>query len=212
LVRFLALAGDSTQSKESAGKDEILVLESLKKGSQESFEFLFKKYSERLFIIARQYLKDPDEALDVVQEVFAKVWINSSKIKPDLPFAPFIIRIAKNLILNRVKRKLIEKAHLQSLEKPAGDLNSHIEEDLQAHEMRNVIQKSIACFPPKRKEVFVLSRSHGFSIKQIAERMSISESTVQNHINQALKSLRKELRRAGYFLLALSLISLTFFS
>jgi RNA polymerase sigma-70 factor (family 1) len=174
------------------------LLEALMSGSEEAFDLLFKKYSGRLYYVAYQYLNDREETLEIIQEVFYRVWINHSKIKPDLPFVPYLSRIAKNLIINQSKRKLIENAYLQSLGNGSAYFGKDTEDQVQFLEIRQLVNDLVDKFPKKRKEVFLLSRNKGLSNKEISEKLSISESTVENHINKALNLLRSDLKNAGY--------------
>jgi len=182
------------------------LLTALKNGNEEAFELLFNKYSGRLYYVAKQYLYDHDEILEIVQEVFFKVWANHTKIKPELPFVPYLARIAKNLLINQSKRQIIEHSYLNSLSKRDYIENEQTTDQIQYNEVRKIIDTVVESFPPKRQEVFLLSRKKGLSIKEISKQLNISESTVENHINKALKILRMQLQKTGY------LESLLFFS
>jgi RNA polymerase sigma-70 factor (ECF subfamily) len=61
-------------------QDDIFLLEALKRGNEDAFELLFKKYSGRLYYVAFQYLNDREETLEIVQEVFFKIWLNHKNI------------------------------------------------------------------------------------------------------------------------------------
>jgi RNA polymerase sigma-70 factor (ECF subfamily) len=179
-------------------QDDIFLLEALKRGNEDAFELLFKKYSGRLYYVAFQYLNDREETLEIVQEVFFKIWLNHKNIQPELPFIPYISRIAKNLIINQSKRKQVENAFLHHLEVNKNDGTGHTEHQVLFAEVRDIVDKLVNQFPEKRREIFLLSRKKGLSTKEIAGKLKISESTVENHINTALKFLRTELKTFGY--------------
>lgn len=178
--------------------NEIFLLQALQKGNEDAFEVLFNTYSQRLYYVAFQYLNDREETLEIVQEVFLKVWLNRENINPELPFIPYIIRIAKNLILNKAKKKLVENAYISFLEYK-NDLSSFpTEEQVLFNEVSEIVNRLIDKFPPRRKEIFVLSRRSGLSVREIAQTLHISESTVENHINKALKTIKSKLKAYGY--------------
>ncbi|MCG8311272.1 MAG: RNA polymerase sigma-70 factor [Cytophagales bacterium] len=189
-------------------KDDRFLLKALKQGNEDAFELLFKKYSGRVYFVAFQYLNDREDTLEIVQEAFFKIWMNHKKIKPDLPFIPYLTRIAKNLIINRSKRKLIENAYIQTLESVHDKKSIQTEDQVLFCEVREIVNNLIEQFPEKRKEVFLLSRAKGLTNKEIAEKLDISESTVENHINSALKSLRIDLRTFGYLGCAIFLLQI----
>jgi RNA polymerase sigma-70 factor (ECF subfamily) len=175
---------------------DSILLQALKNGDEEAFELLFKKYSGRIYYVAFQYINDRDEAEEIVQEVFYRVWIHQKDLRSDLPFPPYLVRIAKNLIINKSKRKIVERAYLNSLTSDAADQET--ENTVQFSEIKSILDELIEKLPEKRKEVFLMSRSKGLTNREIAHHLNISESTVENHINKALKMLRQGLTEAGY--------------
>ena len=193
-------------SHNSTGNEDTELLQGLKSGDAKSFRALFKKYSKRLFFVAFQYLNDKDESEEIVQEVFLKIWINRQNINPELQFVPYIKTIAKNLIINKAKRKLLETTYIKSLENGDHNYISETENHTHFQEIQELINQQIDHFPTRRKEVFILSREKGLSIKEIAERLGISESTVENHINKAIKDLKKQLQNTGYLNIILFLL------
>lgn len=178
--------------------DDHFLLEALKRGNEDAFELLFKKYSGRLYYVAFKYLNDREETLEIVQEVFYKVWLNHQNIRPELPFIPYLSRIAKNLIINQSKRKLVENAYIINLETSNSFGSGQTENQVIFSEVSSLVEKLLNEFPDKRKEIFILSRKKGLSNKEIALKLNISESTVENHINSALKYLRTKLKTFGY--------------
>ncbi len=188
--------------------NEILTLQALQKGNEDAFEVLFNTYSKRLYYVAFQYLNDRDETLEIVQDVFLKVWLNREKLNPELPFIPYIIRIAKNLIINKAKKKLVENAYIGFLEYNSKLTSFPTEENVLFNEVSEIVNKLIDKFPPKRKEIFILSRNSGLSIREIAQKLQISESTVENHINKALNTLKSKLKTFGYLINIILLIQI----
>ena len=187
--------------------EDIFLLNGLRAGSEEAFKTLFEKYSKRLYYIAFQYLNDQEESEEIVQEVFYKVWLNYASIKPELPFIPYLIRIAKNILINRSKRKLVESAYIQTLQSNDALQNRQTEEKVIFQETKKIVNKLVQQFPAKRKEIFILSRYRGFSNKEISEKLNISERTVENHINKGLKFLKEKLTVYGFIQLLLLLIA-----
>ncbi len=183
---------------ENKGKEDRFLLFGLRDGDEEAFRILFDKYAKRLYGIARQYLGDPQECEEIVQEVFFKVWVNRRTIQPDLPFVSYIARIARNLIVNQAKHRLIQQAYLNSLESSGQRPNTQTEHHVIFAEIKLLVEKLVAGFPPKRKEIFILSRFQGLTNREIANRMQISERTVEGQINKALKILRQQLKMHGY--------------
>ncbi len=175
---------------------DFTTLQNLKDGDESAFSFLFEKYSGRLYNVTYTYLGNREETLEVVQEAFIKVWLNHKKIKPELPFIPYLVRISKNLIVNKAKRKLVEKAYLDTLE--SGNSNFSTENQVIFQEVNGIVNSIISGFPERRREIFTMSRRKGMTNLEIARLLGLSESTVENQINKALKTLKSTLKNAGY--------------
>ena len=178
--------------------NETFLLQALQKGNEDAVGVLFNTYSKRLYYVAFQYLNDREETLEIVQEVFYRVWLNRENINPELPFIPFIIKIAKNIIINKSRKRLVENAYLSFLEYKGETSSFPTEDTVLFGEITEIVNQLIDKFPPKRKEIFTLSRQSGFTNREIAQKLQISESTVENQINKALKTLKSKLKSFGY--------------
>jgi len=167
-------------------------------GDKDAFTALFKRYSRQLYYISLKYTGKEEDAEDIVQEVFSKIWIVRNCLKPDKQFMPYIVKIAKNQIFNKSKRRLIEMTYLK-YKKEIQNAGQHTtEEQLNLKEFKYLVKTEINHLSPKRKEIYILSREHGLSNKEIASKLNISTSTVENHINKVLNTLRENLKYSSY--------------
>ena len=173
----------------------------LKKGDRDAFNSVYWQYSSKVYNTVLYLLNDSDIAEDVVQELFLTIWEKRENIQPELNFEAYISTIARNLAY-----KYIEEALHKNL--PVEDLNdvkwmSSSEEDaIEAESLREYIFNVISSFPEMRRKVFIMSRFENLLHAEIAEKLSLSERTVEAHIYQALKELRKVLgNKAIAFLL-----------
>jgi len=186
--------------KEADRREEFELLTRLKSGDEAAFRLFFTKHSGQVYRVAYHYLGYREESLEITQEVFMKLWVNRHKLMPELPLIPYLIKIAKNIILNKAKRKLLERAYLQNLEFQPYDKAESLENQLHFTEVKTLVEEQVNQFPNKRKEIFILSRNQGLSNREIAIKLHVSERTVENQINKALKVLKEKLRILGYML------------
>ncbi len=184
--------------KEEDRRDEFELLTRLKSGDEAAFRLIFTKHSGQIYRVAYHYLNQRDESLEIAQDVFMKLWVNHSKLIPELPLIPYLIKIAKNIIFNKAKRKLLERAYFQHLEFQPYDKAESLEDQLYYTEIKALVEDQVSQFPNKRKEIFTLSRNLGLSNREIATKLQLSERTVENQINKALKVLKEKLRVLGY--------------
>ena len=171
--------------------DDRQLLESVRNGDEKAFTILFNRYAGRLYQVTLKYTINSSVAEEVVQEVFTKIWLNRNQLVPDLPFAPYLITISRNLIFNKAKRKLLEIAYIKYKTRVHNPQNNFTLNEVYLHELELLLKKSVDEMPPKRKVIFKLSRERGYRNKEIAKVLNISERTVENQINAALKGLKQ---------------------
>jgi RNA polymerase sigma-70 factor (ECF subfamily) len=172
--------------------DNELVTE-LKKGNIEAFNLIFYAYSSKLYHFAYGYLKSKEDAEEMVQEIFSKIWDKRSDIKEEYQFRSYLFSIAFNYIKKHFRSKALINKYIE-LSTPDNPETLQIQEDINYASLKLVVDKLVDKMPQKRKAVFVRSRFEGKSSKEISEEMNISQSTVENHLNQALRFLRRHLK------------------
>lgn len=178
-------------------ENELILL--LKQSNQEAFTALYKKYWKQVYNFSRLYLTNKETAEEVVQEVFIKIWESRDFIREEDNFKGLLFIITRNLIFNMHRKNLNEDFYKITV--LAAMENSYdIEEEIDAKNMGEYIDLLIADLPPRRREIFNLSRKENKSYKEIAELLSISERTVENQISEALKYLRKNIILLSFFL------------
>ena len=99
---------------------------------------------------------------------------------------------------SRSKHQLVEQAYMQYLEHLPKQASSSTENNIQFQEIKKITDDYIETLPEVRKEVFKLSRVESLSNKEIAQKLNVSERTIENHIYRALKSLKLYLQSFGY--------------
>ena len=171
----------------------------LKQNSKEAFTALYKKYWRQVYNFSRLYLTNQDTAEEVVQEVFIKVWEGRDFMREDDNFKGLMFIITRNLIFNQHRKNLNEDFYKMTVLAAMED-SYDIEEEIEAKNLSEYIDMLINELPPRRREIFNLSRKGNKSYKEIAELLNISEKTVENQISEALKYLRKNITLLSLFL------------
>lgn len=179
----------------------------LKNGDEKAFETLFWKYNEHVYHFIYSLLYDKSMAEDLTQNVFLKIWEKHEMIDAEQNFDAYLFTIARNLVYKETENRLLSEKLTESLQRQLSDVDSLMEEQIDAESLREYINSLIEELPPSRREIFRLSRHEHLSYKEIAERLSISEKTVDTQINRALHFLRNRLSSSDllailFFLLA----------
>lgn len=174
---------------------EKIVLSLLKEGNTYAFNKLYTIYSARLFNFALGICKNHEEAEEVVQQVFIKIWENHSDINPELSFSGYIFKIAKNILLNNIRKRIIEKEYQNYAVSLYESIEASPETEIDFSLFQNILEDIISRIPEKRKEVFLLSRNKNLTYNQIAEKLNISVNTINTQISKSLQFIRSELEK-----------------
>jgi len=171
------------------------LLEQFMAGKRSAFEYIYMEYSPKVYRFALRYMMNSNDVEDIVQDVFIRLWDARMSINPALNFDNYLFTITRNLIFNRYREQINEVYFqdnvLASLEKEYYML----EDEIITQDLSQDIDKIVDQLPPKQQEVFNLSRRQMFTYKEISAKLGISEKTVESHIYQALKTIRKEIAR-----------------
>ena len=165
----------------------------IKSGQLNAFDQLYERYSQNLYRFARSFLKTHEDAEEVVQEVFFRVWNKRKELSGRKSFKSFLFTIAYNVIIDQLRKRVKDQKYEQFLiyQAQRNFLNSG--DNLEYEDLKKQVEKAIYDLPEQRKKIYQMSREEGLSHKEIALRKSIKVKTVENHINLALRHIRKQL-------------------
>ncbi len=172
------------------------VYESIKNGKRK-FEKVYSQFFDCYFQIAFHFLCNSEDAKEVVQDAFIKLWENSVYLRDTDEIKNYLFIVIRNRCLNllRDKKKMIYEDsygdRLASINYKL--LSESSEEVLLYRELAEKVLDAISSLPPQCRQVFSLSRTEDLSNKEIAQKLNISVKSVEANITRALKSLRIEL-------------------
>jgi RNA polymerase sigma-70 factor (ECF subfamily) len=170
--------------------DENGLLNRLNNSDEAAFTEIYNLYWKRLFFLAAQKLQNLSEAEEIVQDIFLDLWKRRKVFDISVGLSAYLSVCVKYKVINLLARRnqhLRYSQHAFSLSTIADLSTQHT---LQFEELQEQLIKETAKLPEKCRMVFQLSREQGYSQKQIAEQLKISEKTVESHISRALHSLR----------------------
>lgn len=157
------------------------------------FDSIFNNWNKKVYHYAISKTSSKYIAEETVQRVFIKLWKNLTEKDISINIEAQIFTISRTVLLDVVKEETNKRKLLVADKR---EIYSDSPMDIfQTKELDSHIQKAIESMPAARKEIFQLSRFEQLSYKQIADKLSISPKTVENHISLALKTLRKALFR-----------------
>jgi RNA polymerase sigma-70 factor (family 1) len=168
---------------------EEVLLARLRKGDTKAFELIFKKYWQRLYLIAKAKLVSHDDAEEVIQSIFSTLW-EKRKTLLIKDLSHYLMVSVKNRILNHIRENITKErywSHYRSFLPQHNDVTS---EAVAFDDLDHALQDAVNSLPEKSREVFKLSRVEGRSNAEIANMLELSEKAIQYHLTKSLKSLK----------------------
>jgi RNA polymerase sigma-70 factor (ECF subfamily) len=168
------------------------MIKKVAEGDEVAFEQMVKKYEHRVLNTIYRYIGKSDEAEDIAQEVFIKVWSHAKSFKGKSKFSTWLYRIVVNQCLNyrfKYKERLTSLDEIMEHGKTPDSLKVEIGDE----EMSKIVRRAIDDLPERQRIALVLSKFEGKSYKEIAQIMGVSLSAVESLIFRARGSLKKKL-------------------
>jgi len=178
----------------------------LRNGDEMAFNALYWKYSSYVYNFIVSLLYDPTIAEDLTQNVFLKIWERHEDIDPEKGIDNYMFTIARHLVYQETEERMkliIGPNEIEGLKEMS---DNSLEENIDATSLESYLQSVVNQLPSARKEIFQLSRIHHLSNKEIADKLSISEKTVENQITRALKFLKEQLSKDSILLILILLL------
>lgn len=171
---------------------ELLLL--LQKDDRVAFYHIYERYSKRLYGFVLRYIKQKEDAEEIVQEVFVKIWESRNKIDAYSSFESFLFTIAYNTTISLLRKRTNEKKyleHLKSIQQP--DNSPDLIDEIHFNELNDRVQSLLNELTPRQKEIFKLSREEGLTHDEIAKKLDITVNTVKKHITNTLTFLKTQI-------------------
>jgi len=172
---------------------ELFIVEEMKKGKEYAFDYFFNYYYPGLCVFAQKIIALPEQqAKDIVQDVFVKFWNDREKLDIRTSIRSYLFVSVRNRCMDVMRKK---NRSLQLKEISEGqDVADESFETYILSELESLLNRSLDKLPERCREVFELSRLHGLKNREIAEKLNLSEKTVENQMTKALRVLREELK------------------
>ncbi|MDO9634298.1 MAG: RNA polymerase sigma-70 factor [Paludibacter sp.] len=181
--------------------EQNLLIE-LKRGNQEAFTLLFRKYYKDLVLFGGSILKDRVKCEDIVQNIFLKIWSDRNSIEIEKSLKSFLIRSVQNSCLDELRHKQVVRDHESYVQAFNYSDCLDTENYVLYSDLQDKLQIAVDKLPQTYKEAFMMNRFKGLKYKEIAERLQVSERTVEVRISKAISLLRNHLKEYLLILIA----------
>ncbi len=171
--------------------DSYFLALQLKDGNAKAYDFLVETYYPKLCAYIFTFTKDHPSAEDVVQDVFAHLWVKRKHVDPNSSIKNYLYKSAYNKFIDQYRKNkpvvYLEKKHIESMD-------TVMEHDIfEIDRLIEILNREIEKLPPKCQSVFILNKREGLTHMEISEHLNISLKTVEGHITRAFKILSEKL-------------------
>lgn len=172
----------------------------IREGDERAFREAFDYYSSKLYNYSFSFLKNREQAEEVVQEVFLNLWVSRERLDVQFPLAPLLYTMARRTTLNVLRGVARSHTAMEKLWSDMRHVSNETEETIFLDDLQSFTEKVLKTLPPQQQQIFRMSRQQELSYDEIAENLNISRNTVKNHLVSALRTIRMQVHRVLFFL------------
>ena len=166
----------------------------LKNGDQEVWNMVVDKYSRKVYNMALNFAGNSDDAADITQEVFLKVYNNIEKFKEEKSFTSWLLRLSKNYCIDYWRKSKYNRRSLELDEnlkiEPANGAGTPEDAVIKRYDAI-YLRKKLRLLPPDLRALIIMRDIQDFSYQEIAEHLEIPLGTTKSRINRARTKLAK---------------------
>lgn len=191
--------------------EEAKLISLLANDSEYAFQFIYERYRNRIYHTAVRYLKSPVLAQETVQDVFLKLWLERKNLNPDKPIEAWLYTVAKNNLVNQLKRIALEWKSLHQLKLISPDCENRTGDKVEDSQYNRLLQRALIKLPPQQQKIFYMARQEHLTYIQIGEKLGLSPLTVKTHMSRALNHIKAYLTAHGETFFLFLIVPATFF-
>jgi RNA polymerase sigma-70 factor, ECF subfamily len=166
----------------------------MKSNREQQIKTLFDDHFHSLVLHAFRFINDYNQSEEIVQDVFVKIWQNYEHIEHNTELKPYLYTAVRNSSLNYLRHLKIRRKYIIEVSDSKESIEYTTEDEMTESEINNRIHEAVNKLPDHWKEAIILSKYDKLKYNEIAEKMNISQKTVEKYVSKALQFLRSELK------------------
>ena len=169
------------------------IIRRIREGDVGHFESLFRSSYVSLVRYAKTLIKDHDNAEEIVQDLFFRLWQDKEKIKIESSLNGYLFRSVHNRCLHYIEHNKVVERHVEEMSHRQSEGQESPSDILHYKELQARIARVLERLPERCGKIFYMNRFEGLKYNEIAEKLSVSVKTVESNMGRALKEFRREL-------------------
>lgn len=179
------------------------LVEQLRGGDEIAFQQVYQRYWYKLYMTAKRKALSDADAEELVQDIFIDLWQRRSNLEI-IHLKNYLVRAVKYKVINSYKSQLVRQQHQRFVMDSADAAENNTDSELALQDLMQAIKVSAEKLPEKTQEIFRLNRLEDKSVREVSKILGIPERTVEYHVTQSLKVMRRYLKD---FLVGLTILS-----
>lgn len=176
-----------------AENNDLELIEELRTDSRDAFAQIYDRYWNKLYRAATRKVRVSENAQELVQDIFLDLWIRRQTLQVEV-LEHYLTTTLRYKVINFYRKEIIRQNYIEAVSAKMVEADWNTEEEITYNDLIQAIIDCIDGMPPKTKLIFELSRVQYKSIEEIAKILNITTRTVDNHLHQAIKALRLQLK------------------
>lgn len=179
-------------------KSDLEIVNALRHGERWAFYALYQRYSDLIYRNILVRVSSSFDADDIFQEFFIKLWEKHDKLNVETNIRAYLLVTLKHHILNTIKEQQIRQKYHDASYANTDEADDYTWVKITSEDLKEQLREVVDKFPPRLKTIYILSREENLMVKEIAERLSVSEQTVKNQLTDILKRLKNEMKNKKF--------------
>lgn len=179
-------------------KSDLEIVNALRHGERWAFYALYQRYSDLIYRNILVRVSSSFDADDIFQEFFIKLWEKHEKLNIETNVRAYLLVTLKHHILNTIKEQQIRQKYHDASYANTDEADDYTWVKITSEDLKEQLREVVDKFPPRLKTIYILSREENLMVKEIAERLSVSEQTVKNQLTDILKRLKNEMKNKKF--------------
>jgi len=171
---------------------EQALIRQLKDANPTAFRRVYDRYGQRVYQFALGYLRSEAAAEKVVRDVFSRLWEKRHTLDGELSLSGYLFTLSYHLVLAAFREQHSRCQPQEIMQRLTTRCGSPTEEHVLYQELELSYQRAVAQLSLRQREIYLLSRHEGMSERQIADRLHLSVSSVEEELHQAVRALRTQ--------------------
>lgn len=164
----------------------------MSKGDKKAYETIFRRFYPKVHRFVAMLLKNKDDADDVCQLIFLKIWNKREKFTDIRDFDSYLFILTKYTVINYISSRHVMPIDIHSLPELCSNESSPFD-DVVVKDTQLLVDMVVENMPQQRQMIYRMSREQHLKNEEIAQRLGVQKKTVENHLNLALKEIKKAL-------------------